>query len=255
MPDITEIYNQCHLSHYRESLSGYEIARWNALDHFITRILKLNGAKRVLDYGAGSGLHVQLWEKLFPHAELYFCDISAVAGKKFKMKYPNYADRYYLVHQNRANLDDRLFDVVVSVEVMEHVEQLVSYLRDIYRLLKPNGTFVWTTPCANELSIEHLYARATGKIESTEEGFRRWKWEDPTHVRRLKSHEIKKILEDSGFSNIRFRFRAHFFSFICTYLPTHRMMPLREKLMTLDYSLFRSFPNGASMLGSAKRAK
>ena len=64
---------------------------------------------------------------------------------------------------------------------------------------------------------------------------------------------VQNILEEVGFHNVQFRFRAHFFSFVCTYFPTRRFRHLRERLMTLDYGLFRCIPNGASMIGSAMR--
>jgi SAM-dependent methyltransferase len=162
-----------------------------------------------------------------------------------------HAPRCHLVADNRARLDDGLFDVVVSVEVMEHVESLTSYLRDIHRLLSPGGRFVWTTPCANAFSIEHLYGLVTRKIEPTEEGYRRWAWEDPAHLRRLKSREISLLLKETGFSRVTFRYRAHLFSFVCSSALAQRFGRLREPLMTLDYSLFRSWPNGASMIGLA----
>jgi SAM-dependent methyltransferase len=247
------VYDQRYSAGYREHLSGYEIARWQALDHFISNVTALSSAKMVLDYGAGSGFHVDLWEKVFPKAELYFCDISPVAMGKFEAKYPRHARHYFLVHESQADFSDNMFDVIVSIEVMEHVEQLDSYLRDIQRLLKPGGRFVWTTPCGNSFSIEHIYAAITGKIEPTNEGYRRWKWEDPAHLRRLKSRELNDLLQKNGFSDVQFRFRAHFFSFVCTYLPTQRLMRLRERLMTLDYRLLRSLPNAASMIGSAKK--
>lgn len=248
---ISSVYDQHYSGDYREHLSGYEIARWEALDHFINYVLKLGSAKKVLDYGAGSGLHVDLWEKVFPEAELHFCDISTVAMEKFKAKYPRHADRYYLSPEHQPGCGDNTFDVIVSVEVMEHVEDLDSYLRDINRLLKPGGLFVWTTPCANRFSIEHVFSAITGKIERTKEGYRRWTWEDPTHLRRVRSNEIKGLLRENHFSDIRFRFRSHFFSFVCTYFPIRRAQHLRNRLMTLDYSLFRCLPNGASMIGGA----
>ncbi len=247
------IYNERYYGDYREHLSGYEIARWKALEHFITHVLKLKSSEEVLDYGAGSGLYVNLWEKVFPKAVLNFCDISPVAIEKLIAKYPRHTERCSLMSNDIANLGDNTFDVIVSVEVMEHVDNLALYLQDIYKLLKPGGYFIWTTPCANSLSIEHIYSLLTGKIERTSEGFRKWTWEDPTHLRRLKSIEIKRLLKQHGFSDVYFRFRSHFFSFFCTYLPTNRAQKLRDKLMTLDYSLFRNLPNGASMIGGAKK--
>lgn len=251
---ISSVYDQRYSGEYREHLSNYEIARWKALAHFITCVLKLREAKKVLDYGAGSGLHVALWEKLFPEAQLYFCDISSVAMDKFTFKYPQHAKRYALIYDNIANFSDAIFDVIASVEVMEHVDNLNAYLQDVHRLLKPGGHFIWTTPCANSLSIEHFFNTLTGKIEPTKEGYRRWSWEDPTHLRRLRSSEIEGLLKQNGFADVCFRFRSHFFSFVCTYLPTRRGQQLRNKLMTLDYALFRCLPNGASMIGGATKS-
>lgn len=256
MHSLKQVYDQRYTGDYREHLSGFEIARWQALEHFITHNIETKEASKALDYGAGIGMHVDLWEKVFPGLSLNFCDISSVAKEKFGLRYPSRADSYGLIHDGHASFDDNSFDVVVSVEVMEHVEDLNGYFKDIHRLLKPGGTFVWTTPCANKLSIEHIFSFLTGKIENTSEGYIRWAWEDPTHIRRLRSREVKMSMRECGFDNILFRFRSHFFSFICTHSPPRKKFKtLREKLMTLDYRLFRRFPNGASMLGAAKALK
>ena len=160
-------------------------------------------------------------------------------------------DRSGEVKENRAPFKDKKFDIILSIEVMEHVSDLNAYLRDIHRLLKKGGIFIWTTPCANPFSIEYLYYKISNQIEKTNEGFRRWKLEDSTHIRRLKSNEVKSKLKKVGFERIGFKFRAHFFSFICSTFFRGFLRKIGEKLMLLDYSLFRSFPNGASMMGCA----
>ena len=255
MTTIADIYNEHYLAGYRDKLSGYEFARWHALDHLISKILRLNKVKKVLDYGSGSGLHVDLWKKLFPVSDLYFCDISQVALEKLAQKYPEFETRIGIVCDYKAKFPDSFFDVIVSVEVMEHVDDLNGYLGDVCRLLKPEGLFIWTTPCANHFSIEHVYSALTFKIEKTSEKYRRWKWEDPKHIRRLKSQEIKGILRTMGFDDVKFKFRSHFFSFMCTLLCKGVLRKLGERLMLLDYILFRNLPNGASMLGYAKKNK
>lgn len=218
-----QLYNYLYSSNYREKITGYEVARWKALEHFIKRVLKLERVRSLLDYGSGSGLHINLWKKLFPSSDLFFCDISSVALKKLKGKYPEFKNNCREVKNNKAPFKNDFFDVIVSIEVMEHVENLDKYLKDIYRLLKPGGIFVWTTPCANNFSIEHLYSKITNQIEKTKERYRRWAWEDPTHLRRLKSKELRNEMLKVGFNNIRFRFRAHFFSFICTQVLKRRL--------------------------------
>lgn len=257
---LKEIYNQRFLRGYRQELSGYELARWSALSHFLVKVAPLTDVKRVLDFGCGNGLHVPLWESLFPNAELYFCDISEVALSQLKQTYPRYGSRCHLVEGAETGLAKEQFDLILSVEVLEHVESVPAFLAEVRRLLLPGGRFVWTTPCANRFSIEHLLALATRRIDKTKEGFRRWRWEDPGHLRRLRSGEMKMILREAGFDRSVLRYRAHIFSALCTLLLSSRLAKSRsmarflERMMDLDYMLFRRFPNGASMIGSAIKA-
>jgi SAM-dependent methyltransferase len=197
---------------------------------------------------------VPLWKAVFPRAELSFCDVSAVALDKLQSRYPEYRGRCGLVHAGRAELEIQSADVIVSVEVLEHVEDLAETVADVYRLLAPGGVFVWTTPCANPLSVEHLYNVFTRQIDPTPDGYRRWRWEDPTHLRRLTSAEAAAVLRRAGFASIAFRYRAHLFSFVCSRTPARRLAePVKDRLMQLDYALFRRFPNGASMIGCARK--
>jgi ubiquinone/menaquinone biosynthesis C-methylase UbiE len=251
--NLSSIYDQRYAKGYRRTLGGYEIARWKALYSMISGSLDVRNVKKVLDYGAGSGLYVSLWERLFKQAELDFCDISSVAKQRFQENYPEHAKQYFMINNSKVQCEDELYDVVVSIEVMEHVEDLQAYLQDIHRVLKPGGVFIWTTPCANAFSIEHIYSLITKQIEPTAEGYRRWKWEEPAHLRRLKSKEIERLLLQNNFANVRFRFRAHFFSFVVSRLPKRKARRLKEFLATLDYSLFRRLPNGASMIGIAQK--
>lgn len=251
MSDQRALYDRRYAGDYRSALSGYEVARFRALDHFLPAVARAGGARRVLDYGCGSGLHVPLWRERFPGAELWFADISGTALEKLADKYPEYSGRRRTIRDDHVGLPDGWFDAVVSVEVMEHVEHLDRYLAEVFRVLGPGGVFVWTTPCANPLSVEHAYNVMTGQIDVTPDGSRRWRWEDPTHLRRLTSSEAASACVRAGFGRAEFRYRAHFFSFVCTRLLMNRRPELAERLMLLDYSLFRRLPNGASMIGAA----
>jgi len=251
----TSLYNERYLTGYRDILSGYEIARWNALNHFIRKVVRKDNVKKVLDYGCGNGLFYPLFRSVFPEAEVFGADISSVAIEQIKKKYPEISDRLNVINDDSTNFPDGFFDVVVSVEVMEHVADLDKYLTEIKRVLNKGGLFIWTTPCANKYSIEHIYSKLTGQIELSSIGCIRWKWEDPTHLRRLTSQEVQEKLEEIGFEDVEFRFRAHVFSFVFTRLISRIqfLSSLFEKVMNLDYLLFRRFSNGASMIGVAKK--
>jgi len=67
------------------------------------------------------------------------------------------------------------FDVVTAVEVIEHVESPIGFLRNIRRLLSPPGFAVITTPNVDSLAarLKHLlYGRIRGMDELGE----------PTHI-------------------------------------------------------------------------
>ena len=46
----------------------------------------------------------------------------------------------------RTRLPDASFDLVIAVEVLEHVEDDALFVRQVHRVLKPGGIFFMTTP-------------------------------------------------------------------------------------------------------------
>jgi len=47
---------------------------------------------------------------------------------------------------NKFPFADSTFDYIVSIEGIEHIENHFSFLREVSRTLKPNGSFIMTTP-------------------------------------------------------------------------------------------------------------
>jgi SAM-dependent methyltransferase len=253
--DLRATYDTRYAGEYRRRLSGYEVSRYAALGHFIPRALQGCEVRDVLDYGAGRGMFVPLWRQLFPAASLAACDISNVALEKLAADHPDAQCRTIPMVGNRLPAGfSASFDLVVSVEVLEHAASLQEFLTDIFDALRPGGFFIWTTPCANAGSIEHLYATLFGKVERSTTGERRWSWEDPTHLRRLTTREAEEACRQVGFESIDFALRSHLFSFLVTYSPLRRLPAAwGTALMNLDYRLFRRLPNGASMIGIARK--
>ncbi|MGQ0646450.1 MAG: methyltransferase domain-containing protein [Gemmatimonadaceae bacterium] len=115
----------------------------------------LGAAVRVLDVGAGEGFfskvvgdHLQS-RGIAPPTVLAACD---VAPEIF---------RYDEIPCNRVAADgtlpyaDESFNVVCSLEVLEHVEDQFAFCREIMRVLKPGGTAVLSTP--NVLNMNSRY--------------------------------------------------------------------------------------------------
>jgi SAM-dependent methyltransferase len=117
---------------------------------------------RVCDVGAGNGYFSQaLGERLGgrgldPGVHLAACDVVPEEFRYAPVRCtPIGAD-------GRLPYDDASFDAVVSIEVVEHVENQFAFLREVARIAKPGARIVVTTP--NTLN-------ANSRLRSLAQGF------------------------------------------------------------------------------------
>jgi len=130
---------------YQSSENGYLIY----LMHIATYkyCISLVSGKKVLDYGCGSGYGTEL---ISDHClQITGVDISpeAIAHAQSHFNGPNLS---YLQIE-RAEIaplpfTDSSFDVVLSFQVIEHVQDVSVYLREIERVLRPDGYVIIATP-------------------------------------------------------------------------------------------------------------
>jgi SAM-dependent methyltransferase len=107
-------------------------------------------------------------------------DIVAHASKKYGSK--NCIFRLYdgvIIPYN-----DDTFDAVISFQVIEHIQDDVNYVSEIYRVLKRDGIFILTTP------------NRTNRLKP---GQNPW---NKTHVREYYPHELENNLR-TRFSNVK----------------------------------------------------
>ena len=71
--------------------------------------------------------------------------INEIVFEQIKKRRSN-IETVVLGDMTRSDLADREFDLVVSVEVLEHVEEDELFVREVARVLKPGGFFLMTTP-------------------------------------------------------------------------------------------------------------
>ena len=104
MKNFISFYNERYAGSYRYKLKGYEYTRSIAVQNVINNKLNILRIENVLDYGSGSGLHIELWKNLFPNANLYCCDISSVALKVLIKKHPKLNENTRMILNNKAQL-------------------------------------------------------------------------------------------------------------------------------------------------------
>jgi SAM-dependent methyltransferase len=211
--------------------------------------------ERVLDYGCGQGRYLDVVRERFPNARLSGSDVSEVALEHARRRRP-WAE-YVAMEDERVPLPDGAFDLVVSVEVLEHVADVERATSELGRLLAPGGRLVLTTPCANPGSLEWLLNRRRGGLQRTADGYGRFATDEPGHLRRLTSRDLRVLLARAGLVVDRVDFRAQLFAALMIRIPGRiaRLMGRRGMVAfgLLDWRLFRRLPNGATMLVSAHR--
>ncbi len=96
---------------------------------------------KVLDFGAGVGQLTQVLLSMQRFEKISAADIMpaplALAGKIEWIE-----QDLNLPIENH----DEAFDVVISAEVIEHLENPRAMMRELYRLVRPGGTVIVTTP-------------------------------------------------------------------------------------------------------------
>lgn len=137
---LTEYYsNQYQRTNY---LSPITIKRYEELLDGFEKYRKTN---RVLDVGCGNGFFLQLakergWEV---YGTEYAQDVVDSCTKKgFNM-------RKGTLHELEFESD--YFDLIVSIEVIEHLPDPVSTVKEMYRIVRPGGGIYITTPNFNSL--------------------------------------------------------------------------------------------------------
>jgi hypothetical protein len=93
--------------------------------------------------------------------------------------------------------------------------------------------------------------RMAGGLEWTPDGYGRFGTDEPGHLRRLTSRDLRVLLARAAISVDRIDYRAHFFSTLMAQPHATRLpLGLRVAVGMLDWQLFRRLPNAATMVAS-----
>jgi len=114
---------------------------------------------------------------------------------------------------NMMPLKESRFDMILCAEVIEHLKQPNKAITEIYRILKPGGYAIITTP-----NKDNIPQKISDKLSLTSFFIKNWR--DPKsekinaddnidgsygHISELKLKELKKICQSTGFQIITIR--------------------------------------------------
>jgi len=151
---------------------------------------------KILDWGCGEGA---LSQKL---SDMGY-DVFSVDMNKEDFK----ADTKFF-HLNFNQVDEieafiekhnSQFDLILGIEVIEHVKSPWKYINDIYKLSGDNTKIIVSTP-----NVSSWWGRFWFLITGELWGFSQDGWDDPGHINPILDFEIKNILKENNFKLIDF---------------------------------------------------
>jgi len=161
---------------------------------FIEIIKQSNLGGDCLDFGAGTG---NLSKKI---NDLSLFDTVTASDIMLRPDELEPSIKWFTCDLNDPlNLPDHSFDAIVSSEVIEHLENPRAIARELFRLLRPNGTLILSTP-NNESWRSLISLLIQGHFVAFVDSCY------PAHITALLRKDIERILNEAGFLSIKFMF-------------------------------------------------
>jgi ubiquinone/menaquinone biosynthesis C-methylase UbiE len=123
--------------HKGHNIYGAHIGRYKAG-------MELVKNKIVLDIACGSGYGTQLMATVAE--KVYGVDVDKDTIAYAKENYGADNIIYKLGNGTAIPLNDNSVDIVVSYETIEHIDDYEGFIKEVKRVLRPNGTFLLSTP-------------------------------------------------------------------------------------------------------------
>jgi len=145
----------------------------------------------ILDVGCGLGYGSKMLYDDYKSVIAFDISKDAILYAKKKYKGPIYlrADAQTLPFK------DEIFDSVVALEIIEHVNSDIQMLKEIFRVLKKNGILILSTP-----NVAHLQNRIKSLL-LMKNLIKKYahKPKNPYHKREYTPKQIAKLLKSAGF--------------------------------------------------------
>ena len=94
---------------------------------------------RVLDFGAGLGYFLETAQKKEPRLAVFANEVSDTAQKILKKK-------NIRIHQFDGSHSEEKFDIIVSFDVFEHLDEPIKQLKELGQILKKGGSMFIGVP-------------------------------------------------------------------------------------------------------------
>ncbi|MCX5680002.1 MAG: class I SAM-dependent methyltransferase [Candidatus Omnitrophica bacterium] len=142
------------IGQYTKSYERWKRTR-NIVRYFLEESNRVKGRLHIIDIGCGNGLYTWLFKDILGSrdSEIFGIDISEARIHLARRMQSRFGVRNvsFLVGDAAAGIElpAGWADIVFCGEVIEHIAEPMKCLREVYRVLKPDGTVIITTPNKN----------------------------------------------------------------------------------------------------------
>lgn len=168
----------------------WDIRRMEDLNKKVMNYLGSTTRKKILEVCCGQGGTAPYLPKNANFTGIDLSDAAIELAKQHFADYPNY--KFQQMDACELTFDNNTFDVVIAKEAIEHVPDPLKMLKEVYRVLKPNGKLVITSP-----NRDSLHLRMNRLI-----GYRDFKC-SYDHIRELTWTEFQKLAAEADFDVVK----------------------------------------------------
>jgi ubiquinone/menaquinone biosynthesis C-methylase UbiE len=125
---------------------------WEGRRELVKNLLRGIKPENILDIGCGTGETLSFLKKLYSKADLYGIDMSQKAVKYTKQKGHR---NVYRGDSIKLPFKNNFFDVVLFLDVLEHIQNDKKAINEAKRVLKKNGIIIITAPALSFIWSKH----------------------------------------------------------------------------------------------------
>jgi len=150
---LNEEYTMLHYPYYKKEFDSFLQAQKNLTDYCISKLNSIKG-KKVLEIGCGNGVQAKYIHSKYSPASMIAIDLNPINIEIARMEAENQGikDISFQIDdaQKLSTIGTKSIDCIISIESAFHYPDKASFLREIFRVLKPGGIFliadILTTP-------------------------------------------------------------------------------------------------------------
>jgi len=187
---------------------------WQGRQKLLTFLFKKENPQKILDIGCGTGETIKFLKNYLPKAEIYGLDSSLVAIKFARSRKLNNIKKG---SATKLPFKDNSFDLVLLLDVLEHIKDDQKALKEAKRVLKPSGSIIVTAPALPFIYSDHD--------------------KNQNHFRRYTKKELISLAQNTKLNLVFLSYFNFFLSFPIIIIRLVSKLPIFKFLSSYDSGL------------------